>query len=534
MYGDLRSKLALYKSSMEKKAEKTSTAYSEDVNNAHGKSNDGVENPGGKKRDGGKNADSLSADGLNIYDVNPGVDNKHINENSASFGIHSSADKNGTGSGNDSDAVNEVGYGINGNAAEKGIGSYELRKSISENDIENLIDGQVCNNEEGSCFLIENKYPLSYIHGGCSLGQACSIDFKVLESLCSDIDDECSIYDFLFLDTETTGLSGGAGTVAFLVGAGFFEEDCFVLRQYFMRDYDEETGLLYELNKLFKTHSGLVSFNGRSYDWNIICDRYTFNRMKISLSEPIHIDLLHPSRRIWKLKLENCKLSTLEENILGEFRVDDIPGEQIPSVYFKYLEDRNACDLVRVIRHNEKDILSMVSLLVRIHNMLQRPEAETDGGAELLGIGGILEKAEREIQRQFVKNRQTNVYNNTPVRAASCYEACTRSSDYHISDMAARKLAEIYKRQKEYEKAAKLWMGMVERSNTLNTYAVIELAKYYEHRLKDHDKALSLVEEAYYECLKLGVTHSEFYKDLKTRRDRLIMKIHRPKAGNEK
>lgn len=360
----------------------------------------------------------------------------------------------------------------------------------SGRDIHDLLQGTECVNYDGAFFMIENRYPLTYLHGGCSLGDCLEIDGRTLALMAPDSGGEPRVSDFLFLDTETTGLSGGTGTVAFLAGAGFFEADSFVLRQYFMRDYDEEPAMLRALCELFSRFAGLVSFNGKAFDWNLLQNRFIFNRIKPEFKSPVHIDLLFPARRIWKLKLESCRLVSLEENILGEFRVDDIPGALIPSVYFKYLEDRDATVIKKVIRHNEADILSMVSLLVKICGMLKNPLSETDGGHELMGVGKILEdRGEYDI-------------------TVGCYENCLKSDSYFVKDKAARRLSDIYKRSGDYPKAVEHWLRQTECSlredrspdhslpqMQTQIFCLIELAKYYEHREKNPAKALEAVEK---------------------------------------
>ncbi|NTV91182.1 MAG: ribonuclease H-like domain-containing protein, partial [Clostridiales bacterium] len=277
------------------------------------------------------------------------------------------------------------------------------------------LPGIVVCNDDGDIFVLENRYPISYLYGGSRLGDALDINPKYLEWMNGKIEsgkrsrtgtaraegtkgkEQAAGSDvfpgagrLLFLDTETTGLSGGAGTVAFLTGVGFFRGDEFVVRQYFMRDYDEEPAMLNELNQLLSSFDGLVTFNGRSFDWNLLYGRFIQNRIKPSVKEPVNLDLLFPARRIWSLKLESCRLSSLEENILSEYRSDDIPGALIPAVYFKYLEDGDVSEIKRVIRHNGLDVLSMVALMIKIAGMLENPMLD-EPDHDLIGVGRILQ-----------------------------------------------------------------------------------------------------------------------------------------------
>lgn len=386
-----------------------------------------------------------------------------------------------------------------------------LKSKNSEMDIQNIMEGSVCTNELGSYFMIEEEYPLSYIYGSYKLEDAAKLNLQPLNGICGDVDGSLTIQDLLFMDTETTGLSGGAGTVAFLIGVGFFKEDCFILRQYFMRDYDEECALLGDLNSLMSGYKGFVTFNGKAFDWNLLQSRFVFNRIRCSIKNPIHMDLLFPSRRIWKLKLENCKLGTLEANVLGESRKDDIPGAMIPQVYFKYLEDRDASDIKKVIKHNALDILSLVALLTKIAGMLEKPLLETGCERELFGVGTIFESAGKYDQ------------------VMDCYENCMKSENTYIKESALRKLADIYKRKKEYDKAVEHWNRMISESETLSLYPVIELAKYYEHKSKDIDKALEMTERAMEQISRMGLINSYQYDEVKKRYERLKSKARRAK-----
>lgn len=383
-------------------------------------------------------------------------------------------------------------------------------KKHSSLDIDSLVPGSVCTNDYGNCYIIEKRYGLSHLHGGSRLGAALEIDSEKLAALggieCASLQPD----RLLFLDTETTGLSGGAGTLAFLVGIGFFEKDAFVLRQYFLRDYNEEASMLAELKQLFNYFSGFVTFNGKSFDINLLQSRFISNRYRPSFSTMPNLDLLYPARKVWGLKLESCRLSSLEENILGEFREDDIPGAQIPSVYFKYLEDRDAGEIKRVISHNELDILSMVSLLTRLSIMVQSPLLETDGGFELLGMGKI-----------FAANGKTD-------DMLQCLEACVDSIHYTVRMQAVKRLTGVYKRSGRVELALELWKAVERENPGFELFHLIEMAKYYEHKAKETDLALKVVEKAIQNCLHTGLKNGRQLEALKKRRDRLRKKAPSP------
>jgi hypothetical protein len=383
-------------------------------------------------------------------------------------------------------------------------------KAETAMDVHNLTDGIVCTNDDGSFFMLEKRYPLSYRYGGFGLGEALTAAAPSLEKLAGpDAGPDISAAGLLFLDTETTGLSGGTGTVAFLIGIGFFEEESFVVRQYFMRDYDEEPAILRALNERLGRFKGLVTFNGKSFDWNLLLGRFTFNRIKPAKREPLHIDLLFPARRIWGLKLESCRLCSLEENILSEFRSDDIPGALIPSVYFKYLEDRDASDIIKVIKHNELDILAMVAILRKITAMLETPFSDEHGDFELLGLGRIFEACGELDQ------------------VIDCFESCSRSESFTVRNTAVRKLTGIYKKNGDFAKALPHWQDAAGAQGGLSLFSMVEMAKYYEHKEKDAVRALLIVEKAMEICRQAGLRESSQFSELGKRRDRLKRKAEK-------
>lgn len=380
-------------------------------------------------------------------------------------------------------------------------------------DVDEILDGTVCAGESGSYFFIEKKYPLDYIHGSCALDKAVLLDYSVFSNIISGSTAPVKLSDLVFLDTETTGLSGGTGTVAFLIGAGFFENDTFVLRQYFMRDYDEEFPILKALIDTLSSRRAVVSFNGKAFDWNLLQTRYTSNRIRSGIKTPVHMDLLYPSRLLWKSRLENCRLSSIEENILKMKRFEDIPGSTIPSVYFKYLEDRNATEIKKVIHHNEKDILSLVTLAIKINDLLSNPILESKDSTELYGIGRIFEKREQYKA------------------AEECYVKCITTVNTRIKELSLKRLAFFYKRNREFQRAAACLESILEFSDSPNILVRIELAKHYEHKVFQIQKALGLVTEAINICLKESFFKELYYDELKIRSERLNKKLKNLKAN---
>lgn len=270
--------------------------------------------------------------------------------------------------------------------------------------------------------------------------------------------------ELIFYDTETTGLSTGAGTIPFLIGLGRIRENKFEIIQYFLADYPGEPALLRALKIDFPEDSFYVSYNGKSYDSHLINTRFLINR--IVYNKGREVDLLYMSRSLWKNKLENCKLGTIEENILDIDRGPDIPGSEIPDVWFDFLKSSIPDRLKLVFSHNLQDIYSLALLLEKIESITE--EVPPDEHYDALNLAKKLLPFQREkgIELLIREYRKGN-------RAASQF------------------LSLHYKREGDWSRAIELWKKL--NHNGLNLFATVELAKYYEHRNKDPERALRLV-----------------------------------------
>ncbi|KNY24955.1 ribonuclease H-like domain-containing protein [Pseudobacteroides cellulosolvens] len=379
-------------------------------------------------------------------------------------------------------------------------------ESTCENasEIDKLMDGTIETGHLGTFFIHKNQFSLDYAHGNCILGEFTKLDFEYLLRAFNS-NSKLDLKDMIFLDTETTGL-GGAGTVAFLVGIGYFEKENFVVKQLFMRDYDEEPAMLCYLENELASRKALITFNGKAFDWNLLNSRFIFNKIKCRQKDPVHLDLLHISRAIWKRKLESCRLISLEENLLGLTRNDDIPGYLIPAAYFKYLNDRDAKDMKRVLEHNKSDIISMVSLFVKIGRLLNNPMEEASDYNELFGAARIYNKA-----MDYMK-------------AENCYKHCSISNNNIIRTQALKELIVLYKSGKDYDSITKCLELIINSSKTPNIPIMIQLAKHYEHRVKDFSRAKEITEKAFDICLGSGMLRHAYYKELKHRLERLVRK----------
>lgn len=254
--------------------------------------------------------------------------------------------------------------------------------------VENLLPGRLLPCENSACFVTERNYPLDWSHGTQSLGSLLDASTKAAGTMFREPSlAQLSFRDFVFLDTETTGLSGGTGTIAFLVGVGFFEGSQFVVRQFFLRSPDDEPAMLAGLTEQLVSHPGIVSFNGRSFDIPLLETRYILNRRPPPFSDSPHLDLLQPARRLWRDSLDSCRLLALEEQVLGIRRDQtDIPGGLIPGIYRDYLRTGNGIEMPRIFYHNRVDVLSMVTLISQLCRIFERPNAELDTGQHWLSL----------------------------------------------------------------------------------------------------------------------------------------------------
>ena len=227
--------------------------------------------------------------------------------------------------------------------------------------IEEWAEGQVVSNDLPA-FQTERLFAGHKQHGSADIGALCELPEDLLATLSGNEISNAVPARWAFLDTETTGLAGGSGTYAFLIGVGRITADGFRVRQFFMREYVEERSVLSALEQHLAEFDVLITYNGKSYDQPLLETRYRMTRHKPPFARLSHLDLLHGARRLWKLRLESCRLMQLEQQILGFSREGDIPGELIPYIYFEYLRSQEAHRLVPIFHHNALDILTLACL----------------------------------------------------------------------------------------------------------------------------------------------------------------------------
>lgn len=351
-------------------------------------------------------------------------------------------------------------------------------KRVEPCHIENVVSGQIVENACGTHFETERLYERHRRHGSVGISDLVDLPKDLLAALSEGAIPESHPKRWAFLDTETTGLAGGTGTYAFLIGVGSITDDGFKLRQYFMRDYHEEASVLASLAEQLAQFDVLITYNGKAYDQPLLETRYRMVRSRPPFNQLQHLDLLFGARRLWKLRLESCRLVDLENQVLGVERHGDLPGELIPYYYFEYLRMRQAFRLVPIFHHNATDIVSLACLTAIV------PVAFGDGatlrhGADMIGVARWLAAAGRDEE------------------ALALYR---KAVDAGLSDAVLfRSLAEIgaiEKRMGRDVAALEVFSDLAASPNPYRSHALTELAKHYEHRERDYVRALEMTRQA--------------------------------------
>ena len=363
--------------------------------------------------------------------------------------------------------------------------------------ISKVIDGNWLDEKEKKVYISETVLPYPFNHGNVLIEKIPDLrHFSVLL-------DDPSYQSFpsgqyLFLDTETTNLGLGSGTLIFMVGLCWFEQEGLKTRQYFLQDISAEPVFLLNIHSFLEKFSSLVSFNGKTFDIPLLQSRFGINRIPEKIRELRHIDLLHVSRNLFKRNITSKRLVDIETEILRFQRTgDDIPGWLIPQAYFDYLETGESAPIGSIFYHNRMDIISLAVLA----NYL----------AEFFEERQINNNIQTSLAELLLKNR------NFPLSLEFF------SKNWHDGDLTSldrpglRNFGYVLKKSGCWEQALTVWE---KSAGNGDIHAHIELAKFFEHHQKNTRMALYWTEKAIMisneEKARIGLVH---------RKSRLLKKL---------
>jgi len=393
------------------------------------------------------------------------------------------------------------------------VGAVNLSKGepVHQYEIDKVVDGTYRPTPGGETFVFKQTFGEEYHHGQTAIRP--EAPFPTLAAWAREPRfKELPLEAYAFLDTETSGLAGGTGTYAFLVGVGRFVEGEFHLEQFFMRDPAEEQAMLESLAEFLAPAQALVTFNGKAFDAPLLVTRYSLHSMPLPFRDYAHLDLLPLARRLWRDRLPSRALKFLEENILAAPRTsEEVPGYEIPYLYFDYLRSGDARPLKGVFYHNAMDVVAMAALLSHVTTILSDPFGEmVEHGLDVVAIAkfyeglGKWEMATRLFERGL--------------------EMELPEADFWLT---VQRLSQLQKRRGDLETAIDLWEQAAGQGHV---YAHVELAKYHEHQRRDYAEAMKWTKSAMELVSTLDIPryiYNHWMEELTHRLERLDGKIQK-------
>lgn len=382
----------------------------------------------------------------------------------------------------------------------KYAGAPKTRPAPARTHIEDLIEGEVVRTHRGEHFETARRWERHRRHGSVDIADLTALPEDWLASLSAGAVAHTHPGKWAFLDTETTGLLDSSATYAFLIGVGSIDAAGFQLRQFFMRDCSEEASVLARLAEYLAQFDVLITYNGKAYDQPLLETRFRLLRSPHPFNHLMHLDLLFGARRLWKLRLENCKLVELENRILGVERQGDLPGVMIPYCYFDYLRTEQAFRLVPIFHHNAMDILSLACLTAIVPLAFRAPEqAGFRHGADLVGLARWLRASRRPEEALALFRRAIGL-----------------GLPDHLLFRTLWDVGALEKRLGRKSQAAESFQDLTASRNPYRARAFEELAKYYERAERDYMRALEMTRNA----LALAETET-----LRRREQRLLARV---------
>jgi hypothetical protein len=366
--------------------------------------------------------------------------------------------------------------------------------------IRGALPGQRRETEYGELHLIDAYLEPRHHHGRAPIAKALDVSTERLAQLALDpLLAEVDLQRAMFLDTETTGLAGGAGTVPFLIGIAWFEDQSMRIQQLFLSDLGREAPMLHWLRERVQESSCVVSFNGKTFDWPLLRNRFVLNRVRAPVLPP-HLDLLHCARRILRPRLKSVRLVELERRVLGMYREDDVSGALIPQLYFDYLDGGDASPIAKVIEHNANDLIALAALVAELVSHFDEVHCGDDPRDHLAYAKVAERTGDRSRARSFADAAAQG-----GGESACTVQACM------INARIARRGGDL-----DDEERALLEALRAADDEELRAAVQLALSKFYEHRRKDIARAL---EHA------AGTAHAEGEEAAERRAGRLARRL---------
>ncbi len=332
--------------------------------------------------------------------------------------------------------------------------------------------------------VFENSYVLNANYGQIPISMGLQVPADILGFLSREAAfDGLDLSSAVFLDLETTGLSGGTGTVPFLVGLAYYRDERFKVTQFFLDEMAEEGRLIEELGRFVSEmeFKSLVTYNGKAFDLPLIETRFALHRSSCPFRGLPHLDFLFSARNLWKHKYDSCKLFNLAQTIVQAERSEDIPGAEIPLRYFQYIRSGDFSLIDPILYHNQEDLLSLLGVVVAGAVLVERNrEAASRGEADAMDLYGVAKLFERA---------------GDSARSAALLEqalAGGRGLTAEVTHVARKKLAHHFKKNKDWDKALAFWQEMAVGEDF---ECFRELSMYFEHTVKDYAEAVRVATE---------------------------------------
>ena len=386
-----------------------------------------------------------------------------------------------------------TGGGLRELTYEPDTGGYEGVMDLAR--VGAALGGRVAETSFGQCLVIDRRYEADRFHGTIRVGDCDLEDGAALGILDPSLRGPVSrtFPRTVFIDLETTGLSGGAGTLAFLVGCGYFDLGAFQVRQFLLTSHAAERALLTAVADFFDGADLIVTYNGKTFDVPVMETRWMFHRLRMPLAEVPHFDMLHPARRLWRsragaggdIEEAGCRLSTLEQTLFDVRRIGDVPGSEIPGRFFNFLRSGDPRPLEPVLEHNRLDLVSLAAVMARAVQLARGGHPSCRDAAEALALGRVYERA------------------GALDRAEGCYTCAIESSRPEVKGEALYRLGLRHRRERRFAEAASSWRAVIELTESrlvrrmarladLRQFATEALAIHHEHRERDLDGAREL------------------------------------------